>query len=132
MKKTTIRSTAILSAGIMMLVLSFTACKKDTASVNGSTTTTTFGAIKTTSNFNWSNSKTIAFSFTGSQGKGYNSILKVIAPDNSVIFQKLQNGSQNYAGSFTIPAAYPTVTVVFGNVTKTFITKNGTVGMNLN
>ncbi len=116
------------------LVLIGTSCKKETALTNTtttSTTTTPFGSIVAT-NFGWSNVNKLTLNFVGQSDRDYNSILKVTTSDNSVLFQKLQNGSANFSTSFNVPSTYHSITVSFGGIQKTFITKNGTVTMNLN
>ena len=120
-------------AVVFLLVLIGVSCKKDSTSVsNSNVSSPSFKSINTVSNFGWNTSNKINFNFTGLPDKNYNSILKILGSDSSIIFQKLQNGSVNYATSITIPTVYSTITVIFGDIQKTFITKNGTITMNLN
>ena len=122
-----------LATGLCLMVLALSSCKKEAISPGSSVTSAnSFASIKTTSNFGWNNSGTLTFNFAGQADKNYNSILKVMGSDNSVIFQKLQNGSSNFSTTLTIPSIYKTITVEFGGIQKTFITKNGSVTMNLN
>ena len=123
-----------LTIAICLLTLAASSCKKEATSPNTppSETVSSFASIKAPSNFGWNNAGTLTFKFTGQADKNYNSILKVLGSDNSVIFQKLQNGSTNFSTTLNIPSVYKTITVVFGGVQKTFITNNGSVTMNLN
>jgi len=127
------RNTIKFSAAVFLLLLLVISCKKESISIsNPIGTSTPFKSINTVSNFGWNNSNKLNFNFTGLPDKNYNSILKVLGSDSSIIFQKLQNGSVNYSTTITIPTIYNTITVIFGDVQKTFITKNGTITMNLN
>lgn len=122
-----------LAIAICSLLLAVSSCKKDSSLTNTpATPVTPFESIKTTNNFGWSSVNKLTLNFTGQSDKNFNAILKVVASDNSIIFQKLQNGSTNFATSLNIPAAYKTITVSFGGVQKTFITKNASITMNLN
>ncbi len=122
-----------LTIAICLLMLAVSSCKKESALPGTSVAPVTpFESIKTTNNFGWSNANKLTLNFTGQADKNYNSILKIVANDNSVIFQKLQNGGSNFSTTLTIPAVYQIVTVTFGGIQKTFITKNGNVTMNLN
>ncbi len=113
-------------------ILVFASCNKQSELTTPVSTTTPFEKINTSNNFGWSNANKIALHFFGLPDHDYNTILKVIGTDNSVIFQKLQNGSANSTTILTIPAIYKTITVSFGGIEKTFITKNGSINMNLN
>lgn len=121
-----------LIIAICTIIVVITSCKKQTEINTPVAITTPFEKINTSNNFGWSNANTITLYFFGLPDHDYNSILKVIGTDNSVIFQKLQNGSANSNTTLTIPAIYKTITVSFGGIEKTFITKNGTINMNLN
>ena len=117
------------------MFLFITACKKDSTVVTNptiNTTSTAFSSIKASSNFEWNNSNKITFNFKGQPEKNYNSILKVLGSENSVLLQKLQNGSNNFSTIITLPSTNSRITVIFGDIQKTFITKNGIVTMNLN
>ena len=113
-------------------ILVFASCNKQSELTTPVSTTTPFEKINTSNNFGWSNANKITLHFFGLPDHDYNTILKVIGTDNSVIFQKLQNGSANSTTILTIPAIYKTITVSFGGIEKTFITKNGSINMNLN
>ncbi|MFP5042814.1 hypothetical protein [Parasediminibacterium sp. JCM 36343] len=118
---------------LALFILTIASCKKDTATPGAATPAVTqFAAIATASNFNWNSTNKIAFNFTGLQGQSFNSILKITASDGSVVLQKLQKGDENFSTTFNVPSNYPTINVQFGSVTKTFITRNGSVNMNLN
>ena len=115
-----------------LFILVFASCNKQTVLSTPVSTVMPFEKINTSNNFGWSNANKITLHFFGLPDHDYNTILKVIGTDNSVIFQKLQNGSANSTTILTIPAIYKTITVSFGGIEKTFITKNGSINMNLN
>lgn len=116
-----------------LMMLSAISCKKvSTLTSTPAAPVTAFASIKTTNNFGWSNVNKLTLNFTGQLDKPYNSILKILGSDGSIIFQKLQNGSSSFSTTLNIPTTYKTITVIFGGIQKTFITKNGSVTMNLN
>jgi hypothetical protein len=122
-----------LTFAIYLLMLAVSSCKKESALQNTpAAPVILFDSINTSTHFGWSNVNKLSLNFAGQPDKDYNSVLKVLASDNSIIFQKLQNGSTNFSTTLNIPAVYKTITIVFGGIQKTFITKNGSVTMNLN
>jgi hypothetical protein len=59
-------------------------------------------------------------------------ILKVIAPDGSILFKKFQKANEDYTIQLTLPAQYEKVSLQFDGENRTFDTKVGKVEMNLN
>jgi hypothetical protein len=117
---------------ICSLIVVTSSCKKQTDLSTPIATATPFEKINTSNKFGWTSVSTLMLNFIGLPDHNYNTILKVVGTDNSIIFQKLQNGSTNFSTTLNIPAQYKTITVSFGGIQKTFITKNSSINMNLN
>ena len=125
----------------LMLVISLSSCSKqvDQKSTTNNTVTTpvpsavtNFASIKTSDSFKWSTTNKVNFSFTGSNTDNYTSVLKVIDANGAVIFQKLQNATENYAVVLEIAGTSENVTILFGDTNKTVNATTGSINLTLN
>lgn len=131
-KKITITKLSIVSCAL--LVFLNIGCLKETVTSDSENNTTNakFSEISTPSSFNWNNSQQHTLNFVGSADKAFTAMLKVTANDGSVLFQKMQKGSDQFTTSLQIPAHYETIDVQFGGIKKTFTLKGATINMNIN
>ena len=124
-----------LFTSLSFLLLFLTSCVKQKDLVQPTetpaTTPTSFATIKSSDNFTWSTTKRVDFRFEGVSTEDYRQVLKVLLPDGSVLFQKLQIASEDFQGALEIPAHMTSLLVSFGNVTKTVELKNNTVTMTI-
>lgn len=129
--------TLFFFAFTVSLLLSLSSCvkEKDLAQLQPATITaadTSFSSLKAADNFNWSTTKQINFHFTASEQDDYQLVLKVVLPDGSVLFQKLQKANEDFQTVLDVPAHVTDLTVTYGSLTKTFASTNGAVNMAIN
>lgn len=116
---------------IKLLILAFlfssslTSCRKDIESIKpnpnvGSTNAKTIAELKAPAVFNWNTSNLITVSLKGITGDVRKSTLKITTPENAVIFQKLQNLSDNFTGVIEVPSFTKNVIVSFNGVSTTY------------
>lgn len=120
-----------LSKVIMLVALTpalLPSCKKPELFKNEVATTVVARSVKDVkapSTFNWSTSNTVNFTFKGLAGDARKSTLTILSDDNTVLFKKLHNASENYTGLVEIPAHVSKLLVQYnGNVTEFPITSN--------
>jgi hypothetical protein len=124
----------------LTLVTWLTSCSKqiDQKASNTNTetavpaTVTSFASIKASDSFKWSTTNKVIFSFTGSSSDNYTSVLKVMDANGAIIFQKLQDATQNYAAVLEIAGTSENVTILFGDTNKTVSAKTGAINLTLN
>lgn len=103
---------------------SLTSCRKDIEQIKpdptvGSTNAKTIAELKAPSIFNWNTSNLVTVSLKGITGDVRKSTLKITTPNNAVIFQKLQNLSDNFTGVIEVPSYTKSVIVSFNGVSTT-------------
>ena len=125
----------------LTLVTSLTSCNKQIDQKAAAATTeptavpvdiTNFASIKASDSFKWTTTNRVKFSFTGSIADNYTSVLKVIDANGAIIFQKLQNATQNYSVELEIAGTSENVTILFGDINKTVSAKTGAINLTLN
>ncbi len=122
---------------IKLIILSFivssslVSCRKDIEPIkpntNPTTTAKTIAELKAPSNFNWNTSNKVIFSMVGIKGDVRKSTLKIMTPNNDVLFQKLQNVSDNYTGEIEVPSFTKTVIVSFIGVSTSYDITSGKI-----
>jgi len=113
-----------------------TSCLKEAtlapATPANSATAKTTSEIKASKDFKWNTTNSLNVSFKGIPKDVRVAILKVIAPDGSILFKKFQKANEDYTIQLTLPAQYEKVSLQFDGENRTFDTKVGKVEMNLN
>ena len=113
-----------------------TSCLKEAtlapATPANSATAKTTSEIKASKDFKWNTTNSLNVSFKGIPNDVRVAILKVIAPDGSILFKKFQKANEDYSIQLTLPAQYEKVSLQFDGENRTFDTKVGKVEMNLN
>ena len=122
-----------ISAATLLFCL--TSCVKQNDLVpppaQATTTATSFSSIQAAESFSWSTSNKIDFNFTGKASSAQQLVLKVMLPDGAVLFQKLQNSTEDFRGTLEIPAHVSNVIVRYGSLQKTFDCKNGAIAITI-
>jgi hypothetical protein len=113
-----------------------TSCLKEAtlapATPANSATAKTTSEIKASKDFKWNTTNSLNVSFKGIPNDVRVAILKVIAPDGSILFKKFQKANEDYSIQLTLPAQYEKVSLQFDGENRTFDTKLGKVEMILN
>jgi hypothetical protein len=113
-----------------------TSCLKEAtlapATPANSATAKTTSEIKASKDFKWNTTNSLNVSFKGIPNDVRVAILKVIAPDGSILFKKFQKANEDYSIQLTLPAQYEKVSLQFDGENRTFDTKVGKVEMILN
>ena len=113
-----------------------TSCLKEAtlapATPANSATAKTTSEIKASKDFKWNTTNSLNVSFKGIPKDVRVAILKVIAPDGSILFKKFQKANEDYSIQLTLPAQYEKVSLQFDGENRTFDTKVGKVEMILN
>jgi hypothetical protein len=113
-----------------------TSCLKEAtlapATPANSATAKTTSEIKASKDFKWNTTNSLNVSFKGIPKDVRVAILKVIAPDGSILFKKFQKANEDYSIQLTLPAQYEKVSLQFDGENRTYDTKVGKVEMNLN
>jgi hypothetical protein len=113
-----------------------TSCLKEAtlapATPANSATAKTTSEIKASKDFKWNTTNSLNVSFKGIPNDVRVAILKVIAPDGSILFKKFQKANEDYSIQLTLPAQYEKVSLQFDGENRTYDTKVGKVEMNLN
>ncbi len=127
----------ILTIAFALSFLStLTSCLKEAtlapATPANSATAKTTSEIKASKDFKWNTTNSLNVSFKGIPNDVRVAILKVIAPDGSILFKKFQKANEDYSIQLTLPAQYEKVSLQFDGENRTFDTKVGKVEMNLN
>ncbi len=127
----------ILKIAFALTFLStLTSCLKEAtlapATPANSATAKTTSEIKASKDFKWNTTNSLNVSFKGIPNDVRVAILKVIAPDGSILFKKFQKANEDYSIQLTLPAQYEKVSLQFDGENRTFDTKVGKVEMNLN
>ncbi len=127
----------ILKIAFALTFLStLTSCLKEAtlapATPANSATAKTTSEIKASKDFKWNTTNSLNVSFKGIPKDVRVAILKVIAPDGSILFKKFQKANEDYSIQLTLPAQYEKVSLQFDGENRTFDTKVGKVEMNLN
>ena len=127
----------ILKIAFALTFLStLTSCLKEATlapatSANSATAKTT-SEIKASKDFKWNTTNSLNVSFKAIPKDVRVSILKVIAPDGSILFKKFQKANEDYSIQLNLPAHYDKVSLQFDGENRTFDTKLGKVEMILN
>jgi hypothetical protein len=127
----------ILTIAFALTFLStLTSCLKEAtlapATPANSATAKTTSEIKASKDFKWNTTNSLNVSFKGIPKDVRVAILKVIAPDGSILFKKFQKANEDYSIQLTLPAQYEKVSLQFDGENRTFDTKLGKVEMILN
>ena len=113
-----------------------TSCLKEAtlapATPANSATAKTTSEIKASKDFKWNTTNSLNVSFKGIPKDVRVAILKVIAPDGSILFKKFQKANEDYTIQLTLPAQYEKVSLQFDGENRTYDTKLGKVEMILN
>jgi hypothetical protein len=113
-----------------------TSCLKEAtlapATPANSATAKTTSEIKASKDFKWNTTNSLNVSFKGIPKDVRVAILKVIAPDGSILFKKFQKANEDYSIQLTLPAQYEKVSLQFDGENRTYDTKLGKVEMILN
>jgi hypothetical protein len=127
----------ILKIAFALTFLStLTSCLKEAtlapATPANSATAKTTSEIKASKDFKWNTTNSLNVSFKGIPKDVRVAILKVIAPDGSILFKKFQKANEDYTIQLTLPAQYEKVSLQFDGENRTYDTKLGKVEMILN
>ncbi len=127
----------ILKIAFALTFLStLTSCLKEAtlapATPANSATAKTTSEIKASKDFKWNTTNSLNVSFKGIPNDVRVAILKVIAPDGSILFKKFQKANEDYSIQLTLPAQYEKVSLQFDGENRTYDTKLGKVEMILN
>ena len=127
----------ILKIAFALTIFStLTSCLKEAtlapATPANSATAKTTSEIKASKDFKWNTTNLLNVSFKGIPKDVRVAILKVIAPDGSILFKKFQKANEDYSIQLTLPAQYEKVSLQFDGENRTFDTKVGKVEMILN
>jgi hypothetical protein len=90
-----------------------------------------FQKIVVPESFKWATSNKVNFSFTGSAAGSTEMILKVLDPDGTTVFQKLQKANENYQGIIEVPAHFQSLIVNYGSISENIDCTTGTVSIKI-
>lgn len=117
----------LIWAGVL---LTANACNLD-EEIIPSESANTFASIKSPKGFNWNTTKEIEVNFEGLTSDTRLGILRIATLNGDVIFQKLQEGNENYQLKVTIPAHVQQLAVSFAGIEKTFDTIDRKIIINI-
>ena len=116
----------LILTAMILIQLGLTSCKKLEVEKTEKGTVSDpkkFTEIKTSKDFGWSTSKSIAINFQAKANDARVAVLKVVDASGNVYFKKLQKANEKFSGTIHVPSHVKTLKYVYGGITKEFSTQ---------